>query len=311
MKKLLLLLTLFLFPPFCVFAQGTIDINIASLAQIETLTGIGAVKAQAIIDARPFSSVDDLIKVSGIGEKTLQKIKDQGLACVSCQGEQIQKEDSLIPNTELKIVYPSGIFINEILPSAEGADEENEWIELFNSNTFDVDLAGWKIQDSAGTQTTYIVPTGKIISADGYLVFSRPETNITLNNDEDAITLLTPADKKVDSASYPKANLNQSYNRMGSDWQWSTNLTPGTKNIIALNQAKTDSKDLPKEENSVKNNNAEAGLASISQNIVENQEKIKNNNPWFLFFIVLALTIILATAVLFIKFKLNKTNVRT
>lgn len=57
-----------------------ININTATAAQLKTLTGIGDVKAQAIIDYRElhgdFASIDDLTKVNGIGEKTLEKIRD-------------------------------------------------------------------------------------------------------------------------------------------------------------------------------------------------------------------------------------------
>lgn len=59
-----------------------IDINTAPASELEKLVGVGPTIAQRIIEARPFSSVDDLIRVKGIGEKTLQKIKEQGLACV-------------------------------------------------------------------------------------------------------------------------------------------------------------------------------------------------------------------------------------
>jgi competence ComEA-like helix-hairpin-helix protein len=59
-----------------------IDINSASAEELDNLAGIGKVYAERIILGRPFGSVDDLLKISGIGNKTLEKIKTQGLACV-------------------------------------------------------------------------------------------------------------------------------------------------------------------------------------------------------------------------------------
>lgn len=62
--------------------ETQIDINSASAEKLDILTGIGPAYAWRIIEGRPFVSVDDLINVSGIGEITLAKIKQQGLACV-------------------------------------------------------------------------------------------------------------------------------------------------------------------------------------------------------------------------------------
>lgn len=63
-----------------VTAGAIVDLNAADASQLETLPGIGPALAQRIIAWRDqngrFSSVDDLLAVSGIGEKVLAGLRD-------------------------------------------------------------------------------------------------------------------------------------------------------------------------------------------------------------------------------------------
>ena len=59
---------------------GRININTADVTLLQQLTGVGPVTAQKIVDYREqngkFQSIEDLKNVSGIGDKTFEKMKD-------------------------------------------------------------------------------------------------------------------------------------------------------------------------------------------------------------------------------------------
>ncbi|WP_379966102.1 helix-hairpin-helix domain-containing protein [Ectobacillus sp. sgz5001026] len=58
-----------------------VAINIATKEEIETIVGIGPTKAESIIRYReqkgPFKKLEDLLEVDGIGEKSLEKMKEE------------------------------------------------------------------------------------------------------------------------------------------------------------------------------------------------------------------------------------------
>ena len=114
-------------------------------------------------------------------------------------------------------IYPSNIFINEILPSPKGTDEKEEWIEIFNDNDKEVNLYNWELTDIEGKTSAYTFPETTTIKPSGFLVLSRKITGVVLNNGEDGLNLIQPNGAVADSVSYKNAPINQSYNKQKMD----------------------------------------------------------------------------------------------
>ena len=60
-------------------AAGPLDLNTATAEQLDTLPGVGEVTAGRIVayrTAHPFTSVDELLEVPGIGQRRFEQLKD-------------------------------------------------------------------------------------------------------------------------------------------------------------------------------------------------------------------------------------------
>lgn len=111
-------------------SEGQININNASLEELDKIIYVGNATAIKIVGARPFSSVDDLIRVKGIGNITLGKIKAEGLACV------YEKEEEKISPIEEK-PEPEEIVTETITPS-ENLTEEIKELQVIKLNSKDI-----------------------------------------------------------------------------------------------------------------------------------------------------------------------------
>jgi len=63
--------------PMLFYSNSAININTATSSQLEDLPGIGAITAEKIIQARPYSSVEDLLSKKVVNKSTFEKIKDK------------------------------------------------------------------------------------------------------------------------------------------------------------------------------------------------------------------------------------------
>jgi competence ComEA-like helix-hairpin-helix protein len=109
-------------------SEGQIDINSASAEELNQITQVGPATAEAIINSRPFNSIDGLLEVSGIGEKKLEKIKEEGLACV--EKEETNVEEELEKESSEEILTPIRLSTN--LNSKDIKSEDNKGILVKN-----------------------------------------------------------------------------------------------------------------------------------------------------------------------------------
>ena len=126
------------------------------------------------------------------------------------------------------------ILINEFLPDPNTLYTE-EWIELYNPLSVDVDISGYIIDDLIGGGTApYTIPAGTVIPAHGYLLFFQGVTGLALNNAGDDVNFINPDGVTVlDSYTYGSSTDDVSYGREidgGSTWTTFTTPTPGASN---------------------------------------------------------------------------------
>jgi DNA/RNA endonuclease YhcR with UshA esterase domain len=131
--------------------------------------------------------------------------------------------------------FATTIVLSELLPAPSAAGGEEEFIELQNTGSVAVDLAGWMLADASGRK--YTISTDDFVStsvkAGGYFVVPLSVSKIYLNNDTDRVSLLQPDGTELDSTEYEGADYDHSWSLIGGNWQWSLRATSGAKNVAA------------------------------------------------------------------------------
>ncbi|MBU2025554.1 MAG: lamin tail domain-containing protein [Patescibacteria group bacterium] len=125
----------------------------------------------------------------------------------------------------------AAIFLTEALPNPEGADgNDNEFIELYNPNDFEIDLALWKIVNKKGQE--YVFDSWKI-GPGTYKALYRNIFGLNLYNQDEEITLLNRNGRLVDMISFEgSAASGESLNKTPEgEVFWSEIITPGEAGI--------------------------------------------------------------------------------
>lgn len=56
---------------------GALDLNRSRPADLQVLPGIGALRAAALVEGRPYCAVEEILRVRGIGPATLARLRGQ------------------------------------------------------------------------------------------------------------------------------------------------------------------------------------------------------------------------------------------
>lgn len=129
--------------------------------------------------------------------------------------------------------------ITEIMPNPEEDEASSEWIEIQNTGTETINLAGLLLDDSEDGSSPFELPE-TILEPLEFAIFYRSESSLALNNSSDSVRILTPQETVLDEVEYEKTKEGLSYQLTESlnplteektlDWKWNT-PSPGTENI--------------------------------------------------------------------------------
>ncbi len=143
----------------------------------------------------------------------------------------------------------SGLFINEFMTSnrtiPDDSGEFEDWIEIYNANSYGVDVGGLYVTDSLGAPTKFRIPSHTpsmtTINPNGYLLLFADDQknqgihhlNFKLSREGEQIALIHYDERTViDSLSYTEQFSNASSSRFRDEGLWlSIPPSPGAENI--------------------------------------------------------------------------------
>ncbi len=178
----------------------------------------------------PQETEDD---IADAPEVPLQQPSEETTVPDTTETETVEPE--VVPQ-ESNVVSPT-ILLNEIYidPASPETDSNDEWIELYNPNNNEIDIAGYSIYSGTNNNYKYVFTTGSKISAHGYLVVTSGESPLAFSNSGGAARLFNDEANLIDETAYSGAIEGESWARdSGLSWVWTSTPTKADTNVIKL-----------------------------------------------------------------------------
>lgn len=140
-----------------------------------------------------------------------------------------------VPPTESAIKAYLPILVNELYidPITPETDANNEWVELYNPNSQDIEVTGYVVASGATYSYKYTFSDTTIVPANSYIVISSANTSIALSNGGGAVKVSDPTGVVLDSTTYTDAPAGQAWAKNSAgQWEWTTTPTNLAFNII-------------------------------------------------------------------------------
>ncbi|MFO0882079.1 MAG: lamin tail domain-containing protein [Candidatus Saccharimonadales bacterium] len=129
------------------------------------------------------------------------------------------------------------ILLNELFidPVSPLTDANDEWIEIYNPNDTEQNLAGYTVY--AGTTYAYhhAFTNTDIIPAKGYMVVTSGATSIALSNGGGSVKIVGPTGNTYDETNYSSAPESTAWAKdINGTWVWTTTPTESAQNVITI-----------------------------------------------------------------------------
>jgi len=227
-----------------------------------TFDEVGRYTVELLVDSYCSTGLTEELLVEVLGEKEEKKDKNEKKEEELEDADEVGENEILstqeqpssaavLPEKTCIPTTSSGVIISEIFPSPSDGEE---WIELQNLTDERINLCGWTLDDiQDGGSKPWVIEEDFDIAPNGFLVLTKDETGIALNNGGDDVWLVSLDEEFAIGVTYPKIKKDYSYSRrsglarrmghgmdalageLASPWYCITEkVTPGEKNVCPM-----------------------------------------------------------------------------